>query len=171
MVEGLLLSGAELPPAVVDADGLNTLAGVPEWWERWPSSAILTPHPGEMARLTGNLTGGPRLVSALEAAELWNKTVVLKGAHTVVAHSDGSAMLSPFANPALATAGTGDVLAGAIVGLLAQGASLEDAAQLGVYLHALAGERVSGELGDTGLLASDLLPALPRTIRDLRGGG
>ena len=171
MVEGLLLSGAELPPAVVDADGLNTLAGVPEWWERWPSRAILTPHPGEMGRLTGDSIGGPRLDSALEAAELWNKTVVLKGAHTVVAHPDGSAMLSPFANPALATAGTGDVLAGAIVGLLAQGASLEDAAQLGVYLHALAGKRVSGEMGDTGVLASDLLPALPRAIRDLRGSG
>ena len=171
MVEGLLLSGAELPPAVVDADGLNTLALISGWWERWPSRAVLTPHPGEMSRLTGESTERSRLDSALEAATRWNKTVVLKGAHTVVAHPDGSAMISPFANPALATAGTGDVLAGAIVGLLAQGMSLEDAAQIGVYLHALAGERVSGELGDTGVLASDLLPALPRTIRDLRGSG
>ena len=81
----------------------------------------------------------------------------------MVAHPDGSAMMSPFAIPALATAGTGDVLAGAIVGLLAQGVSLEDAAQLGVY-HARArgGAKVSKELGDTGVLASDLLPALPR---------
>ena len=171
MVESLLLSGVGLPPTIVDADGLNTLARISGWWERWPSRAVLTPHPGEMGRLTGDSTGGPRLDSALVAAARWNKTIVLKGAHTVVAHPDGSAMLSPFANPALATAGTGDVLAGAIVGLLAQGASLEDAAQLGVYLHALAGERVSGEMGDTGLLASDLLPALPRAIRDLRGGG
>ena len=171
MVEGLLLSGAELPPAVVDADGLNTLARISGWWERWPSRAILTPHPGEMARMTRDSARRPRLDSALEAAGRWSKTVVLKGAHTVVAHPDGSAMLSPFANPALATAGTGDVLAGAIVGLLAQGASLEDAAQLGVYLHALAGKRVSAELGDTGVLASDLLPALPRAIRDLREGG
>ena len=171
MVEGLLLSGTELPPTVVDADGLNTLARISGWWERWPSRAILTPHPGEMARLTRDSARRPRLDSALEAAGRWNKTVVLKGAHTVVAHSDGSAMLSPFANPALATAGTGDVLAGAIVGLLAQGASLEDAAQLGVYLHALAGERVCQEIGDTGVLAGDLLPALPRVIRDLREGG
>ena len=171
MVEELLLSGAHLPPTVVDADGLNTLARKPEWWERWPSRAVLTPHPGEMSRLTGGPVGHSRLDSALEAAARWNKTVVLKGAHTVVAHPDGTAMLSPFANPALATAGTGDVLAGAIVGLLAQGASLGDAAQLGVYLHALAGERVCGEIGNTGVLASDLLPALPRTIRDLRGGG
>ena len=168
MVEELLLSGAELPPVAVDADGLNTLARIPEWWERWPSSAVLTPHPGEMSRLTGGSVGRPRIDSALEAAARWNKTVVLKGAHTVVANPDGTAMLSPFANPALATAGTGDVLAGTIVGLLAQRATLEDAAQLGVYLHALAGERVCGELGDTGVLASDLLPALPRAIRDLR---
>ena len=171
MVEGLLLSGSELPPAVVDADGLNTLARIPEWWERWPSSAVLTPHPGEMSRLTGDTGGSSRLDSALAAAARWNKTVVLKGAHTVVAHPDGAAMLSPFANPALATAGTGDVLAGTIVGLLAQRATLEDAAQLGVYLHALAGERVCGEIGNTGVLASDLLPALPRAIRDLRRGG
>ena len=171
MVESLLLSGVELPSTLVDADGLNTLSRVSVWWERWPSIAILTPHPGEMERLTGGPVGRSRIDSALEAAARWNKTVVLKGAHTVVAHPDGSAMISPFANPALATAGTGDVLAGAIVGLLAQGMSLEDAAQIGVYLHALAGERVSGELGDTGVLASDLLPALPRTIRDLRGSG
>ena len=172
MVGRLLLSGAELPSTVVDADGLNALSRmIPEWREHWPSRAILTPHPGEMARLTGESTESSRLDSALEAAASWNKTVVLKGANTVIAHPDGSAMLSPFANPALATAGTGDVLAGAIAGLLAQGASLEDASQLGVYLHALAGERVSKELGDTGVLASDLLPALPRAIRDLRGGG
>ena len=88
MVEGLLLSGAELPPAVVDADGLNTLARIPEWWERWPSSAVLTPHPGEMARLTGGSGGSSRLDSALAAAARWNKTVVLKGAHTVVAHPE-----------------------------------------------------------------------------------
>ena len=171
MVEELLLSGVEIPPTLVDADGLNTLSRISEWWERWPSKAILTPHPGEMARLTGDSSTGPRVDSALEAAARWNKTVVLKGAHTVVAHPDGSAMLSPFANPALATAGTGDVLAGAIAGLLAQGNSLGDAGQLGVYLHAIAGERVSNEFGDTGILASDLLPALPRAIRDLRGSG
>ena len=171
MVEELLLSGVELPPTLVDADGLNTLSRVSKWWERWPSRAVLTPHPGEMSRLTRESDSGSRIDSALESAARWNKTVVLKGAHTVVAHPDGSAMMSPFAIPALATAGTGDVLAGAIVGLLAQGVSLEDAAQLGVYMHALAGEKVSKELGDTGVLASDLLPALPRTIRDLRGGG
>ena len=171
MVEELLLSGVELPPTIVDADGLNTLSRASKWWERWPSRAVLTPHPGEMSRLTRESDSGSRIDSALESAARWNKTVVLKGAHTVVAHPDGSAMMSPFAIPALATAGTGDVLAGAIVGLLAQGVSLEDAAQLGVYMHALAGEKVSKELGDTGVLASDLLPALPRTIRDLRGGG
>ncbi len=171
MAESLLLSGADLPPTVVDADGLNTLSRVSMWWKHWTTKAILTPHPGEMSRLTRDSGSISRIEAALESADHWNKTVVLKGAHTVVAHPDGSAMMSPFANPALATAGTGDVLAGAIAGLLAQGLSLKDAAQLGVYLHALAGEKVSDELGDTGVLASDLLPALPRAIRGLREAG
>jgi NAD(P)H-hydrate epimerase len=96
--------------------------------------------------------------------------VVLKGAHTVVAFPDGGAVLSPFANPGLATAGTGDVLAGVIAGLVSQGLSLADAAALGVFLHGSAGERVRSELGDTGMVASDLLPALPRAIDALRAG-
>ena len=79
-------------------------------------------------------------------------------------------MLSPFANPGLASAGTGDVLSGAITGLLSQGLSLEDAAALGVYLHGAAGELVRGELGDMGMVASDLLPALPKAIKALRTG-
>ena len=77
-------------------------------------------------------------------------------------------MLSPYSNPGLATAGTGDVLAGAIVGLLSQGAPLSDAAFLGVYLHGEAGERVRSTLGDTGMLATDLLPQLPKVIQNLR---
>ena len=218
MVERLLLlSGADLPPTVADADGLNTLARIPDWPARWPTNAILTPHPGEMARLVNNSnqhipsplrerarvrvsprhasssqqTSSPlresdtphipsplreragvrvssRLDLALTAARDWRKTVVLKGAYTVVAHPDGSAHVSPFANPGLATAGTGDVLAGAIAGLLSQGLETETAASLGVYLHGLAGESVRDRLGDTGMIASDLLPALPTVIRDLR---
>ena len=100
----------------------------------------------------------------------WRKIVVLKGAFTVVAYPDGRSKLSPFANPVMSTAGTGDVLAGTIAGLLAQGVEPEEAAALGVYLHGLGGQRVSAELGDAGMLASDLLPELPRAIRDLRRG-
>ena len=171
MVERLLLSGSDLPATIVDADGLNTLARIPDWRHRWLDRAILTPHPGEMARLVAgsNLHGdADRLELAVAGAREWNKTVVLKGAYTVVAHSDGAAEIAPFSNPGLATAGTGDVLAGAIAGLMSQGLEPETAASLGVYLHGLAGEAVRERLGDTGMVASDLLPELPVTIRDLR---
>ena len=171
MVERLLLSGAYLPATVVDADGLNTLSRIPDWHLRWPDNAILTPHPGEMARLVAgsNLHGeADRLELAGAGAREWRKTVVLKGAYTVIAHTDGTAEVAPFSNPGLATAGTGDVLAGAIAGLLSQGLAPETAASLGVYLHGLAGEAVRERLGDTGMVASDLLPELPMTIRDLR---
>ena len=170
-IEAVLYSGEQMPPTVVDADGLNTLARSPRWWERFPHTAILTPHPGEMARLTGMNTRqvqADRIDIAVESAVRWNKIVALKGAHTVVAYPNGGAMLSPFANPGLATAGTGDVLAGSIAGLLSQGVSPEDAAALGVYLHGLAGETVRGRLGDTGMVASDLLPELPLVIKESR---
>ena len=172
-IEAMLYSRAPLPPTVIDADGLNALATTPQLWEHIPHTAILTPHPGEMSRLTGESTRdvqSDRIGVAVKSAAHWNKIVVLKGAHTVVAYPDGRAMLSPFANPGLATAGTGDVLAGSIAGLLSQGASLEAAAALGVYLHGLAGERVRGRLGDTGMVASDLLPELPLAVKSLREG-
>jgi NAD(P)H-hydrate epimerase len=168
--ERLLLSDARLPPTVVDADGLNTLARVDGWWDRLGGNAVLTPHPGEMARLVEGTADPDRIALATSCAAAWSKVVVLKGAHTVVAFPDGGAVLSPFANPGLATAGTGDVLAGAIAGLVSQGLTLADAAELGVFLHGSAGESVRGEIGDTGMVASDLLPALPAVIRDLRIG-
>ena len=174
MVERLLLSGADLPPTVVDADGLNALARFERWEGRWADDAILTPHPGEMARLTAQMATGMampaanRLDTALDATARWGKTVVLKGAHTVVANADGSAYVSPFANPALATAGTGDVLSGAILGLLSQGVSLRRSAALGVYLHGAAGESVRGRLGDAGMIATDLPTELPAVISGLR---
>ena len=180
----LLLSGATLPPTVVDADGLNFLAGLSlklhsplrsrgnGWHERFADRAILTPHPGEMSRLTGEPTTGiqaDRVNKAKSSAVEWNKVIALKGAYTVVASPGGKTMLSPFANPGLASAGTGDVLAGAIAGLLSQGLALGDAAALGVYLHGSAGELVRNELGDAGMIASDLLPALPRVVKGLKG--
>jgi NAD(P)H-hydrate epimerase len=108
---------------------------------------------------------------AVEFARKWRKTVVLKGAHTVIAEPDGKCRISPFANPGLATAGTGDILAGVIAGLMAQGLTSFDAASLGVYLHGEAGEKVKGEIGDAGMIASDLLPVLPKMIRQLRNRG
>lgn len=169
----LLLGGAPIPPAVVDADALNFLASRGnDWSESFTHGAVLTPHPGEMSRLTGEPSSrlqADRVAAATTAAETWGKVVALKGAFTVVAAPDRRVALSPFANPGLASAGTGDVLAGAIAGLLAQGAGLFDAASLGVYLHGAAGERVRAELGDAGMVATDLLPELPKTIRALAG--
>ena len=170
MVEGLLFSDTRLPPTVIDADGLNLLSLTKDWWQRFARPAIVTPHPGEMSRLLAVPTTTiqeDRIGEATESAVRWNKVTVLKGAHTVVAFPGGEAMLSPFANPGLASAGTGDVLAGTIAGLVSQGLGLEDSAALGVYLHAMAGERVRAELGVAGMIASDLLPALPQAIKAL----
>ena len=173
LLERLLLGGAPTPPAVVDADALNFLASRGDAWsESFTQGAVLTPHPGEMSRLTGESSSRlqtDRVTTATNAAQSWGKVVALKGAFTVVAAPDGRAALSPFANPGLASAGTGDVLAGAIAGLLAQGLGLFDAATLGVYLHGAAGERVRADLGDAGMVAGDLLPELPKAIRALAG--
>jgi NAD(P)H-hydrate epimerase len=161
-----------LGKAVIDADGLNALSTLPRWWEASSgASCVLTPHPGEQARLTHRSVAeiqGDRLAAALDAAQEWGQVVVLKGAHTVVAAPDGRAGVSPYANPALASAGTGDVLAGAITGLMAQGLEPFEAACCGVYLHAAAAEGLRRDLGDAGMLASDLLIELPRTLRELR---
>ncbi len=161
----------ELPPLVLDADALNILAKLPDWWQQLTDGAILTPHPGEMARLCGLSVEEVQLnrsgIARRFAAE-WRQTIVLKGAHTVIADPDGCCRISPFANPGLASAGTGDVLAGAIAGLVAQGLSLFDAAALGVYLHGEAGEMIRNILGDAGMIATDLLPALPVVIKQLK---
>jgi ADP-dependent NAD(P)H-hydrate dehydratase / NAD(P)H-hydrate epimerase len=170
LIAGLLAVEDETgpPPAVVDAEALRSLAVRDRWWERIGRPCVLTPHAGEFARLRaasgiapeadGDLTAddAAREAAARDAAEAWNQVVVLKGAHTIVAAPDGRAAQAPFENPALATGGTGDVLAGAIGALLAQGLPPFDAARLGVYLHGAAGEVLRDRFGDAGLLAGDL---------------
>jgi hydroxyethylthiazole kinase-like uncharacterized protein yjeF len=160
----------ELPPTVIDADGLTLLSQIENWWERLPSGrCVLTPHPGEMKRLLGDEELPGDLVRAAEdAAKQWGQVVVLKGATTVVAEPAGRSAVHDGGNAALATAGTGDVLAGAIAGLLAQGLAPFDAAVLGVYLHGAAGQLVREDLGDMGAIASDLLPRLPLAIKALK---
>jgi hydroxyethylthiazole kinase-like uncharacterized protein yjeF len=168
-----LLSRPGLPPMVLDADALNILTKMPDWQQQITSEAILTPHPGEMSRLCGlsiEEIQADRAGMALKFAGEWQKTVVLKGAFTVIAAPDGRCRISPFANPGLASAGTGDVLAGVIAGLTAQGLPCFDAAALGVYLHGAAGERVREDIGDMGMTASDLLPVLPAVIKQLKNG-
>ena len=156
---------------VLDADTLNTLAKIPNWWQQLADDAILTPHPGEMARLAGvsvDEVQSDRVGMAKRVALEWHKTIVLKGAYTVIAAPNGQSRISSIANPGLASAGTGDVLAGAIAGLLAQGLSLFDAAACGVFLHGEAGEMVGTRLGNAGMIASDLLPVLPLVIKQLK---
>jgi hydroxyethylthiazole kinase-like uncharacterized protein yjeF len=173
LVESVLFdAGKKLPPVVLDADGLNILAGIPGWGNKFPGDAVFTPHPGEMSRLLNKSVEeiqNKRIETSYQAAASWNKIIVLKGAYTVIAAPDGRVRVSPFANPGLASAGTGDVLAGAIAGMAAQGLSLFDAASCGVYLHGQAAQIAKEEIGDAGMLASDLLPMLPRAIRQLKG--
>ncbi len=160
-----------LSPLVLDADALNLLADMPpEWSQHLPQETVLTPHPGEMARLIGGEVQdvtADRLGMARDKAAEWGCTVVLKGAYTVVASAQGQVRVVPFATPALATAGTGDVLAGAIVGLIAQGLSGFDAAVCGAYLHGLAGELAEERNGAAGTVAGDLLPLLPEVLQRL----
>ena len=157
-------------PAVIDATALTALADVEEWWERRVRLCVLTPHPGEFARLDGSPVGPTdedRRERARAAAIRWGVVVVLKGARTVVAAPDGRVAHAPFANPALGTGGTGDVLAGVIASLLGQGVPTWEAACLGVHLHGTAGDRIRERMGDAGLIASDLLVELTLARRDL----
>jgi len=163
---------SQLPPLVLDADGLNALSNIKGWSQFLRRPTVLTPHYGEMARLLGITIAdveANRIELACRAAQDWNAVVVLKGPYTVIASPKGTACINPFANPALATAGTGDVLAGAIAGLLAQGLPPFEAAVAGTYLHGLAGQMVSEEIGLAGAVAGDLLDKLPLTIRCVAG--
>ena len=165
---GLLLRDG--PPMVIDGGGLSLLAAAGEWWRDVKRPLVLTPHPGEFARVYGAPAGTSdedRRSNAAGAAARFGQVVVLKGARTVVAAPDGRIAAASFANAALAAAGTGDVLAGTIGSLLAQGMTAYDAARLGVYLHGRAAERVSQRFGDAGLLASDLHDELAVARREL----
>ena len=150
--------------------GLNLLAKGGEWWHEVHRPLVLTPHPGEFTRLTGTEAGtsdDERRNAAREATDRFGQVVVLKGARTVICAPDGRTAVSDVSNPALATAGSGDVLAGLIGSLLAQHVEPFDAACLGVYLHARSGERLAMHMGNAGVLASDLAAALPATRHEL----
>lgn len=168
---GLIKNLGTSARVVIDADALNLLSTNPDWPELLPPGCILTPHPGEMARLTGLSVPevqANRIAHAIAYAHRWGQIIVLKGAFTVVANSDHAAIVLPFANSALAVAGTGDVLAGSIAGMLAQGLSQMNAAVCGAYLHAKAGDRWREQHGTAGLLAGDLPQLLPDVLSALR---
>ncbi len=170
-LQSLLIDGGDLLPAMVlDADALNILAALPEWWQMVPPGSILTPHPGEMARLMGAALAevqADRLAVAAEMAAQWGQIVVLKGAHTVIASPQGRVMVMPFANPALAKGGSGDVLAGLITALRAQRLPAFEAAVAGAYLHGLAGEQAAVQLGAAGVLAGDLVSLIPAAVQQV----
>jgi ADP-dependent NAD(P)H-hydrate dehydratase / NAD(P)H-hydrate epimerase len=155
-------------PAVIDADGLNALAGSLDILKKARAPLVLTPHPGEMARLLGVSSSEVqknRIDLAAEFAAEHKVTLVLKGAGTVVATSDGSLFVNSTGNPGMATGGTGDVLTGMIGGLLARGYAAAQAACLGVYLHGLAGDLAAKEKGETAMIAGDVIDKIPEAIK------
>lgn len=153
-----------LPPLVVDADGLRHLSKVNDWAKLLPAESILTPHPGEMAALTGlekDEIQANRLETALKYAAEWGHVVVLKGAFTVITAPDGRATLIPVASAALARAGTGDVLAGLIGGLRAQGVPAYEAGVAGAWIHAQAGLVAAEKAGaEASVLAGDVMESI-----------
>ncbi|GCE17942.1 NAD(P)H-hydrate dehydratase [Dictyobacter kobayashii] len=158
------------PHLVIDADGLNNLSALERWWTLLPENTVITPHPGEMGRLSNGIkvSGGniDRLELARTKAKEWQVNLVLKGSCTILTNPTGQTRINWWGNPALATAGTGDVLAGMISGFLAQGVKPFDAASAAVYLHTAAADLVTENMniGRAGLLASDLLRYIPNAI-------
>lgn len=183
LIETLFQVGkGHIPPLVIDADGLNMLASMEEWWPQLPKRTILTPHPGEMARLAHikaermpngerspvEIVQADRLTLASQKAAQWECVVMLKGAYTVVADPDGRVAVLPFADAALARAGTGDVLAGVTVGLLAQGLDPFDAAVCAAYIHGYAGTLAGAYVGTrASVLAGDVSAIIPSAIAAL----
>ena len=161
-------------PVVIDADGLNALAGHLDDLRACPADVVLTPHVGELSRLTGQSLADiekARLDAARRAAVDLGVVLVLKGAPTVIADPAGYLFINPTGNAGMATAGCGDVLTGTIAGLLAQGLKTLDAAKAGVFLHGLAGDLAAGEKGQWGLIASDIIEALPEAFLAVSGAG
>jgi len=163
---------AKLPPLVIDADGLKLLAQIPDWQKKLPTLTVLTPHPGEMSVLTGlskdDIQNNREFVAEKYAKE-WGHIVVLKGAFTVIAAPDGKTAVLPFASPALARAGTGDVLAGLIVGLRAQGVDAFEAAAAGAWIHAQAGLTALSEVGSAAsVLAGDVLDCVNDVMAEVQ---
>jgi hydroxyethylthiazole kinase-like uncharacterized protein yjeF len=160
-------------PMVIDADALNALAPVSGSLECLDERKILTPHPGEMSRLTGLETRevqADRLKLSREFTKRWHCHLVLKGARTVIADPEGIININPTGNPALATGGTGDVLTGIIAGLLARGLSEGRAATAGVYLHGLAADFYAEHNGEAGLIAADLTEIIPYLMNSVISG-
>ncbi|MBI3399099.1 MAG: NAD(P)H-hydrate dehydratase [Deltaproteobacteria bacterium] len=161
-----LISESKIP-LVIDADGINCLAGDVKVLKKAKAPVVITPHPGEMARLvdlTVKDVQADRIGIATKFAKENKVILVLKGAKTIIAEPSGKIFINPTGNPGMATAGTGDVLAGMIGGFIAQGYSQLDAANMAVYLHGLAGDEVAKKKGQVGMMATDIMNILPAVI-------
>lgn len=155
-------------PMLLDADALNILSEEPTWLSFLPSGSVLTPHPGEFRRLVGNWSHDhERHELQKEFARRHGVHLVLKGAHTSIATPQGKVFFNNSGNPGMATGGSGDVLAGIITSLLAQGHGSERAALLGVWLHGLAGDLAMEEKGTHGMIAGDIIECIPDAYRHL----
>jgi NAD(P)H-hydrate epimerase len=166
------VAGATTKPLVIDADALNALAtGGGSAPARRPEPAVLTPHPGEAARLLGSSARdvqADRIGAVRRLARAHRAVVVLKGRQSLVADPDGRVAVNSTGNAGMASAGTGDVLTGAVGAFLARRSSAWDAARLAVYLHGEAGDRAASRLGEEGMIASDLIDELPAALTALR---
>jgi NAD(P)H-hydrate epimerase len=153
---------------VIDADGLNNIAGSTEILKKAKAPVIITPHPGEMARLMNTTAGSiqkDRINCARKFAQEFNVHVVLKGAKTIIAHPDGNTFINPTGNPGMASGGMGDILTGIIAGLVVQGCSPESATHAGVYLHGAAADALAEKIGPFGYLATEVMNAIPAQIK------
>jgi len=158
-------------PLVIDADALNILAENKGWLEKLPGNSILTPHPGEFKRLVGDSANSyDNIQKQIQFSKKYNVVVVLKGAFTSVTKPDGRLFFNSSGNPGMATAGSGDVLTGIILGLLAQGISSENAALAGVYLHGLAGDSAVLQKSEFSLVAGDIVDFLGEAFLSLNSG-
>ena len=164
-----LVSTCEFP-MIIDADGLNHIAKKTDILKQKKASIILTPHPGEMARLCGLSTKeiqADRIGTARQFAAEFKVILILKGAGTVIALPDGKAFISPTGNAGMASGGMGDVLTGMIAGFCAQGLPPEKASLAGVYLHGLCADILAEKIGRFGYLASDLIRTIPESQKNL----
>lgn len=164
-----LISGCNVP-LLLDADALNILSQCDEWMSLVPMGSVFTPHPGEFARLFGATPGRYQAIESVRAvARDYGFTIVLKGAYTTIIAPDGNLYFNSTGNPGMATGGSGDVLTGILLTLLAQGYESVDAARIAVYVHGLAGDLAADVKGETALVAGDIVDYLPFAWRSLEG--
>jgi NAD(P)H-hydrate epimerase len=168
-----LLTASSAKPLVIDADGLNIMAENNEMLHHLPEGTILTPHPGEFDRLTGNSdsteepTTYERIQKARTLASEQKICIILKGAYTAVCTPTGKVYFNTSGNPGMSTAGSGDVLTGILLGLLSQGYRPEEASVIGVYLHGLAGNLAAATLSEESLIAGDIIQMLGTAFRQM----